>query len=143
MKDCFGAAALAAVGSNVISCSGTSLGTWDEAFIYTDMLAEEISRNPCERNGVDQGMHNYFVYGGNGGKLRLSLGDRLHLISNEDGWVATVQSMPTLHRDQAGHVLNAKDDIYAVVHQYDRSAALKRQYEQQFVWLQPGELHEK
>ena len=92
--------------------------------------------NKCERNGVDQGMHNYFVYGG---QLRAALGDALKLVSNEDGWVATVQSMPTLQRNRAGAVVNSASLPYAVVHQYDRSGALKSQYERQFVWLAPDE----
>ena len=136
VKDCFGASALQAVGSNVISCSGTSLATWAAARVYVDMLAAEIAVNKCERNGVDQGMHNYFVYGG---QLRAALGDALKLVSNEDGWVATVQSMPTLQRNRAGAVVNSASLPYAVVHQYDRSGALKSQYERQFVWLAPDE----
>lgn len=61
---------------------------------------------------------------------------KLHLITNEEGWIATVQSMPTLKRDFAGRVLNAKDKPVAVVHQYDRSDALKEQYDREFVWLE-------
>ena len=64
----------------------------------------------------------------------------LHLVSNEDGFVATVQSMPTLRRDRAGRVVGGGGAPYAVVHQYDRSALLKRQYEGEYVWLAEGEL---
>ena len=53
-------------------------------------------------------------------------------MSNEEGFIATVQSMPTLKRDYAGRVLNAKGEVVAAVHQYDRSNALKRQYEGEF-----------
>ena len=67
----------------------------------------------------------------------------LRLVPNEGGFVATVQSMPTLSRDRAGRVLNADGDAYAVVHQYDRSPALKRQYDGEFVWLPEGELRIK
>lgn len=136
VRDCFGDAGLAAVGHNVISCSGTSMGTWPEALAYVNLLADElVTRRSCERNGVDQGMHNYFVFGGG---LTAALGgaaDRLHVISNEEGWIATVQSMPTIQRDYAGRVLNAAGQIVALVHQYDRSAALKEQYRAQFTWL--------
>ena len=58
------------------------------------------------------------------------------LITNEEGWIATVQSMPTLQRDFAGRVLNAKQQPVAIVHQYDRSDALKQQYDREYVWLE-------
>ena len=56
----------------------------------------------------------------------------LHLVSNEQGPIATVQSMPRVERDAAGRVVNELGKVVAVVHQYDRSAALKRQYEGEY-----------
>lgn len=44
-----------------------------------------------------QGIHNYLVYGGElAAKLQHLPGGAaaVHLISNEEGWIATVQSMP-------------------------------------------------
>lgn len=78
-----------------------------------------------------------------GGALRDAIGSALQLVANEDGWVATVQAMPTLTRDRSGAVLNAAHARYAVVHQYDRSAALKEQYDREYIWLPPEELHRK
>ena len=40
------------------------MGAWADALIYATMIADEVQKNPCERNGVDQGMHNYYVYSG-------------------------------------------------------------------------------
>jgi len=48
--------------------------------------------------------------------------------------------MPTLRRDRAGRVVSGGGAPYAVVHQYDRSPLLKRQYEAEYVWLAEGEL---
>lgn len=73
-------------------------------------------------------MHNYFVYSG---ELAAKVSS-LHLVSNEEGFIATVQSMPTLNRDLAGRVLNAKGEVVAAVHQYDRSQVLQRQYEGEY-----------
>ncbi len=82
----------------------------------------------CERNGIDQGIHNFFVYSG---ALQAAV-SKLHLVSNEEGFIATVQSMPTVSRDAAGRVLNGAGAVVAAVHQYDRSAALKRQYDGEY-----------
>jgi hypothetical protein len=56
----------------------------------------------------------------------------LHLLSNEEGPIATVQSMPYVRRDAAGRVVNEVGAVVAVVHQYDRSQALKRQYDGEY-----------
>ena len=125
VKDCFGPDGLAAVASNVISCSGTSMGTWEQALAYATLMGDTAESNPrsCERNGVDQGFHNYFVHA-EGGK---AIPD-LHLVSNEEGWIATVQGMRSVTRDEWGRVLNQRGEPVAVVHQYDRSPHLTKQF---------------
>ena len=67
----------------------------------------------------------------------------LTIVTNEDGWVASVQSMPGLHRDRFGRLLNDKGAPYAIVHQYDRSDQLKAQYAREYVWLEDGVLDAK
>lgn len=117
VSDCFGFAVLKEIGDNVISCSGTSMATWDHGLMYAKMMHDEISTNKCERNGVDQGMHNVFVW-----QRRIS---PLYILSNEDGPIATVQSMKEVHKDWFGRAINNKLEVYSVVHQYDRSEGLK------------------
>jgi hypothetical protein len=52
---CFGQAGLQAVGGNIISCSGTTLATWDDAVTYAQMIGDLIESRPdCEQNGIDQ-----------------------------------------------------------------------------------------
>ena len=67
---------------------------------YTGLMRKEIEGNPCERNGVDQGMHNVFVHG------RRLTGSETVILTNEEGPIATVQSMKQLHRDKYGRLLN-------------------------------------
>ena len=38
VKDCFGDAGLAQVGHNVVSCSGTSAASWDDAVAYAELM---------------------------------------------------------------------------------------------------------
>ena len=139
VRDCYGEAGLAAVGGNVISCSGTSLATWDAARVYAALVAGELAGAACERNGADQGVHNYVLFGG---ALRDALAaaraGAITVVSNEDGWVGTVQSMHALPRDRAGRLLNARGQPYALVHQYDRSKVLLDQLEREFTWMEPG-----
>jgi hypothetical protein len=86
-----------------------------------------------------QGVHNFFVYGG---ELE-ALVSSMHIITNEEGWIATIQSMPQITRDRAGRVLNNLGQAVAVVHQYDRSPALLAQYDREYVWVPPAQQHMK
>jgi len=38
VKDCFGVEGLAKVGSNIVSCSGTSAGSWLDALAYVELM---------------------------------------------------------------------------------------------------------
>ena len=69
IRDCFPGNILNSVQSNAISCSGVSLGTMDIMLQYIEIITTILlgkhsitDRFPqCERNGVDQGIHNVIV----------------------------------------------------------------------------------
>ena len=134
---CFGDEGLNKVGDNVISCSGTVLGTWDDALAYAGLLADLIESRPdCEQNGIDQGIHNYYLFSGD---LENAV-SKLRIMSNEEGFVVSVQSMPTIRRDRMGRVVNDNGEVVAAVHQYDRSQDLVRQFAKEYTWLETGEM---
>ncbi len=136
ISDCFGFGMLSQVGHNIISCSGTSLATWSSGLIYARGMREEVTtRAKCERNGVDQGIHNVFVYTNRVPHTRL--------VPLESGPVASVQSMPYVTRDRFGRVLNDAGEVMAVVHQWDRSEALKQQYASEYYLVNPNERNRK
>ena len=138
VKDCFGEEMVARVGSRVVSCSGTTLGTWDAALHYLRLMADTIrEREKCERNGVDQGVHNVIVHTGLMGSTAV------HQVSNERGQIATVQSLPTLHRNEYGVVLNEAGEPVSVVHQIDRSKLLLAQLDRQYPLIPEGERNRK
>ena len=65
VKDCFGNAMLDKIGKNTIICSGVSMGSTPEVVEYLRamthiMESDEFAK--CERNGVDQGVHNVLVH---------------------------------------------------------------------------------
>ena len=86
----------------------------------------------CERNGVDQGMHNYIVWAG---VLEKHV-SALHLVNNEEGVILNAGIMRALERDNAGRVLTLSGVVAAAVHQYDRFPALQAQIETANPWLQ-------
>ena len=136
ISDCFGGDMLARVGGNIISCSGTSLATWESGLLYAGGMRDEVmKRASCERNGVDQGIHNVFVW------TNRVPGTRI--VPLETGPVASVQSMPFVRRDRFGRVVNDNGDIMAIVHQWDRSEALKQQYASEYFLVHPNERNRK
>jgi hypothetical protein len=135
VSDCFGQEGLNKVGREIISCSGTSLATWRSAVVYAKMMGDEMATNKCERNGADQGVHNYFVYSGKLDEALQEIGSKMVLVDNENGFVGTVQSMNSLKMDKFGRLVNDKREPYAVVHQYDRSDLLKEQLARENTWL--------
>lgn len=129
VKDCFGDAGVNLVGQSYISCSGTTMGAWDDAVAYASLIGTYVqAHSSCEGNGIDQGLHNYFLYSGDLAKEVSAI----TIVNNEDGFVGTVQSMPVVMQDEFGNVLNAKNEPFAAVHQYDRVEALTTQYQQQY-----------
>jgi hypothetical protein len=127
VRDCFGDAALSAVGHRPISCSGTTLATWGAGLAYARLLADFLVAHPsCEKNGVDQGVHNFFLH--SGGLAEVVPGGVVALESNEEGFVTTVQAMSSVRQDDVGRVVNDLGVPVALVHQYDRMAELAAQY---------------
>lgn len=84
VKDCFGKEILNSIGKNPILCSGVTSGSKDAVMAYTSYMSGlilssketiELENNEilekiwssslfptCERNGVDQGIHNVLVH---------------------------------------------------------------------------------
>ena len=136
VKDCFGKSMLARIGNNYIICSGVSAGTIDAVLPYLDKMAaittgtnrpdlplHEFPR--CERNGVDQGVHNVLVH---------TKGIRgLKVLGQAQGPVANMQAKVGQVRGDFS-VVNSKGDAYAVVHQYDRAPTLQRHLFKSFVY---------
>lgn len=126
IRDCFGERTLTAIGNEKIICSGVTAGTMEEVAQYIDImggiaLGEESYQRinnkalsnkfpTCERNGVDQGIHNVLVH--------MKLLPSLHLYDQRSGPVANLQAkVATVDGDK---VYNANNQLVHVVHQYDR-----------------------
>ena len=65
IRDCFGEAKRRKLASKPIVCSGVSIATFEEGRLYAAQMAEVVSDAqfaPCERNGVDQGVHNVLMH---------------------------------------------------------------------------------
>jgi hypothetical protein len=120
IKDCAGVDVLKQVEDFTISCSGTVAGTFGAVKEYVEIMSDLIGGNPCERNGIDQGIHNVII-------RTKKLKHEVILIDNESGPICTVQAMKVLYRDHLGRIKNNAGHVVVLVHQYDRSKALELQ----------------
>ena len=77
IRSCYGDEALSRVGTNTVSCSGTTMGVRDAIVVYTHLMTQQLnptvryginttvtSNKGCLSLGMDQGLHNYLLYSG-------------------------------------------------------------------------------
>ena len=128
VRDCFGENVLTEMGNNNIICSGVSIGTMEAVYEYLRSMEDillntkksQLSINSkfpnCERNGVDQGVHNVLVY--------KNMIKYLSIMSENDGNVVNLQGKTAKVVKKL--VTNLKGDIFPIVHQYDRYPDLQK-----------------
>jgi len=121
VRDCFGVAELKRLFSERIICSGITLGGRSAVHRYLQRMNSTVfEKRACERNGVDQGMHQVVMR-----DASWQGGLQVRLAGVELGQVAHMQSMPQRALGADG-LLRATStrDVYTIVHQYDRAAAI-------------------
>jgi len=96
---------------NKVICCGTTIGKINPMKSYVNKMCEIIETHNIITN-LDQGIHNYMLY------LNI-LNVNIKILSNEDNLVNTVGN--DIHLlDSSGNILNSKNEISYIVHQYDR-----------------------
>lgn len=145
IRDCFGDAVLQLLSTMDISCSGLVMGKMRETLTYFRVMNGILSgtsnlttRFPaCERNGVDQGVHNVLLHMG------LVPGLSLHNSRSLPGVVSHMQSDLYVTVDLHSippRVLNAAGLPVAIMHQFDRFAELQSKLSAFHVdWMDTGD----
>jgi hypothetical protein len=143
IKDCMGPKILDAVQKYDIICSGVSFTSYLQGRAYlklmsTIMLGEsDMSRYfpTCERNGVDQGVHNVIVH--------LGLMQNVEFHSDMDFPLVNIQNSQMWNRPglklsellYSTVVVGAQTDTkYAVIHQFDRISSLTLELARKYVY---------
>lgn len=157
VKDCFPRSVYDQVASRPIICSGISMGAASAMARYVQRMAKIISGEEsqlvraadhfpsCERNGVDQGIHNVLVHA-------LDDGLNVQVLYPEDFPVVNMQSgrEQTVVADERGPSGTVKrvymkrrlasnpneHEAFAVVHQFDRDNDLQASLAHEFIdWI--------
>lgn len=109
--------------NNLISCSGTTLGNYENILLYTKKMKNYLLKYPFKKplrhliinkkiDGYDQGLHNFIIYN------NLLSDFRLH--ENQNSNICTTAWMKEFNFDKNNYLLNKKNEKYSTIHQYDR-----------------------
>lgn len=121
IRNLYGAAELERLGDHPASCSGTIVGTGAAVLAYLDAMTGEIARHRRPLGSHDQAIHNALLHDGHLGVVTV--------VRNGEGRVLTLGKMSSYETAPDGPVLNADGSVPAVLHQWDRHAALVERVE--------------
>ena len=102
---------------NDILCCGTTLGKTNAIKQYIDEMCSIIQKYNIKTN-LDQGIHNYLIH-----KEKLPL--KVMILTNIDNLVNTVGI--DVQKVIDGKIVNSKDEVSYIVHQYDRFSKEKKE----------------
>lgn len=100
----------------IVSCAGVTMGSTAAIIDYLKYLCNKLNFRQNAGWGLDQGLHNSYVYIENPVRMRV--------FGNDEPLVSTLGAYQPYTLNSAGKVVNSEGKIYAVVHQYDRSGTL-------------------
>jgi hypothetical protein len=131
VRDCFGREMLDQIGGNGILCSGVSIGSIDAVLKYVELMHDILGAvsSPstaaiieplrpkfpsCERNGVDQGVHNVLLHN------KLVAHSEIIRQSDASALVMNMQANKAVFNEQDFVIKNSHGLNVSIVHQYDR-----------------------
>jgi hypothetical protein len=109
----------------VVSCAGFTIGGTDPVVAYLKHMKGKLEHHAELPWAFDQGVHNGYVYAKKPAEMRV--------FTNDDPFVATLGAYQPYHMNASAEVVNSKGEVYAVVHQYDRSGKLFSLIKQKYI----------
>ena len=121
INDQFGHNVLDEIGSNIISCSGVTIGDYRSIIIYLETMIDctnRLGKKAYNDQGIhDQGIHNYIIYHR---ENILKNKANLKLFENGKGPVFTMGYVKDILLNNNGFIINDDGSIANILHQYDR-----------------------
>lgn len=114
IKKFFGEDTLSSIGSNLIACAGTTIGTRAGIINYLDEMLKELKQFLDTKNVIaeDQAVHNYMIYTNRFNDYKLYETGR--------GPVSTLHHLREGIFNEKGEVININGTVVPIVHQWDR-----------------------
>ena len=105
-----------ALADRPVSCAGITIGSIKQVIAYLAYIKSKLVHREKLEWGLDQGIHNSYLY--------VAKPDGLRVFSSDEPYVINLGAYQPYRTNQGGEVVNSKDEPYAIVHQYDRSGKL-------------------
>lgn len=131
-RSCFGEDKFNKYKNQFIVCSGTVMGKVDYMISYFNHISNKLRKLKMKfslvnfflirqiKYGLDQPACHHIVY--------TKLFKNQNIYPNKSSYVATVGHMKKLSFDKKNRLLNSRNEIYSVVHQYDRYESKFKKY---------------
>ncbi|MEY2420239.1 MAG: hypothetical protein QOI95_306 [Acidimicrobiaceae bacterium] len=115
VRDLYGDEGLRTLHDEIVSCSGTVVGTRPAILHYLKEMAQAITWRRRPMGSHDQGVHNWLLRSGRLGAT---------IVANEHGRVLTMGAMTRYRLDDDERILNEDGAVVPVIHQFDRHPVL-------------------
>jgi len=105
-----------ALADRAVSCAGITIGSINQIIAYLAYIKSKLVNREKLEWGLDQGIHNSYLY--------VAKPEGLRVFSSDEPYVINLGAYQPYNTNQGGEVVNSKGEPYAIVHQYDRSGKL-------------------
>jgi hypothetical protein len=114
IKDLYGDHTLSQIGSNLILCAGTTIGTRNGILKYLKLMLAELHRLAEEKGRLveDQAPHNYLIYNN-------YFPNHVKYYTGE-GPVATLHHQRSVVFNKDRYIINKDSTVTPIIHQWDR-----------------------
>lgn len=110
--------------NEVVSCAGITIGNESGIIKYLEFLKSNMEKRNHIQWGIDQGLHNGYIY---------NYCEHFDLYCNDEPFVLTMGATKNFKTDKYGQLLNSKEEVYAIVHQYDRASYLFKYFKRKYI----------
>ncbi|MDB5086962.1 MAG: hypothetical protein JWR09_956 [Mucilaginibacter sp.] len=109
----------------VVCCAGITIGSTGEILDYLQYIKGKLSQ--CEKLewGLDQGIHNSYVYEIKPVTMRI--------FGSDEPYVINLGAYQPYSLNKDGELVNSLNQPYAIVHQYDRSGGLFASIKERYI----------
>ncbi len=119
----------------MVSCAGVTAGNINNIIHYLNYMRTSLTAWDELKWGIDQGIHNGYIYKNEGTNIILS--------GNEKSLVCTLGLCKDYRLNKMNEIITPSNDVYSVVHQYDRIRELNVLVRKKYIGLKGIQLLKK
>ncbi len=111
--------------NQTVSCAGVTIGNTALIIDYLNYLKDKLEYRTELKWGLDQGIHNSYVY--------LVKPENMLLYTHDEPVVTNMGAYMPYKLNSYNQIVNSSDQPYTIVHQYDRFAELLKIFKEKYI----------